>query len=170
MGNKGLGSGKGGTRLTHLLFADDCIIFGSASWKEWKKVSSILKLCEQASRQCLIKQKSTIMFSSNGRKEEWGQIAQDVGARVQNNYEKYLGLPTMVGRSKYNTFRGIKDKIWLKINNWKNQFLSPAEKEVLLKAVIQSISTFHMCFCSTKEVMQGGSSLNVKVLVGPQKQ
>lgn len=30
------------------------------------------------------------------------------------------------------------------INNWKNQFLSPVEKEVLLKAVIQFILTYHM--------------------------
>lgn len=60
---------------------------------------------------------------------------------MQKNYRKYLGLPTMVGRSivgrpKYNTFRGIRDRIWLKIDNWKNQFLSPAGKEVLLNAVI----------------------------------
>lgn len=50
----------------------------------------------------------------------------------------------MVGRSKYNTFRGIEDKVWLKINNWKNQFLSPAGKEVLLKVVIQSIPSYNI--------------------------
>ncbi|KAF5450327.1 hypothetical protein F2P56_030688 [Juglans regia] len=88
--------------------------------------------------------KPTRGLSKNGRKEEWDQILKDLGARVQNNYERYLGLPIMVGRSKYNTFRGIKDRIWLKISNWKNQFLSPAGKEVLLKAVIQAILTYHM--------------------------
>lgn len=47
-------------------------------------------------------------------------------------------------RSKYNTFKDIEDSIWLKINNWKNQFLSLAGNEVLLKTVIQSILTYHM--------------------------
>lgn len=30
------------------------------------------------------------------------------------DYGKYLGLPTMVGKSKYLTLRGIKEKIWKK--------------------------------------------------------
>ncbi|KAF5482243.1 hypothetical protein F2P56_002830 [Juglans regia] len=97
-----------------------------------------------ASGQCLNKQKTSIMFSSNGRNEDWDRIVEELGGRVQNNYERYLGLPTLVGRSKYNTFRGIKDRIWLKINNWKNYFLSPAGKEVLLKAVVQAIPSYHM--------------------------
>lgn len=32
--------------------------------------------------------------------------------------------------------------MWVKISNWKNTFLSQAGKEVLLKAVAQSIPTF----------------------------
>ncbi|KAF5458508.1 hypothetical protein F2P56_022531 [Juglans regia] len=97
-----------------------------------------------ASGQCLNKQKTSTMFSSNGRNEDWNRIVEELGGRVQNNYERYLGLPALVGRSKYNTFRGIKDRIWLKINNWKNYFLSPAGKEVLLKAVVQAIPSYHM--------------------------
>ncbi|XP_035551107.1 uncharacterized mitochondrial protein AtMg00310-like [Juglans regia] len=50
----------------------------------------------------------------------------------------------MVGRAYYDTFRGIKDTVWHKINSWENQFLFPTSKEVLLKAVIQSIPTYHM--------------------------
>ncbi|XP_040987750.1 uncharacterized mitochondrial protein AtMg00310-like [Juglans microcarpa x Juglans regia] len=50
----------------------------------------------------------------------------------------------MVGRSKYKAFRGIKEKVWQKLNGWKNQFLSFPGKEVLLKAVVQAIPTCHM--------------------------
>ncbi|XP_042948615.1 uncharacterized protein LOC122281305 [Carya illinoinensis] len=141
---QGVAVARGGKRVTHLLFADDCIIFGKACWKEWRKISSILKKYEQASGQCLNKQKTSIIFSSNGRHADWDRIVKGLGGRVQNNCEKYLGLPTMVGRSKYNTFRCIKQRVWLKINNWKNNFLSHAGKEVLLKAVIQSIPTYVM--------------------------
>jgi len=51
----------------------------------------------------------------------------------------------MVARARYDTFRGMKDKVWQKVNSWKNQFLSPTGKEVLIKVVIQSIPTYHMC-------------------------
>ena len=76
------------------------------------------------------------MFSSRVRQEEKEMIVQELEARVQSSYEKYLGLPSMVGRACYDTFRRIKDRVGHKVNNWKNQFLSPAGKQVLLKAVI----------------------------------
>lgn len=71
-------------------------------------------------------------------------IIKKMGARQQSNCEKYLGLLILVGKSKYNFFRVIKDRVWKKISNWKNQFLSPLGKEVLLKVVIQTISTYYM--------------------------
>jgi hypothetical protein len=49
-----------------------------------------------------------------------------------------------VGRSKEQAFSFIKDRVWKKISNWKNSFLSQAGKEVLLKAVIQAIPTYCM--------------------------
>ncbi|XP_042944818.1 uncharacterized protein LOC122278700 [Carya illinoinensis] len=69
---------------------------------------------------------------------------QGLGARVQSDCKKYLGLPAMVGMSKYNTFRGIKDRVWEKVYNWKNKFLSPAGKEIVLKVVVQAIPNYHM--------------------------
>ncbi|XP_042968984.1 uncharacterized protein LOC122301654 [Carya illinoinensis] len=50
----------------------------------------------------------------------------------------------MIGRSKYNSFRSIKDRVWQRVNNWKHKFLSPAGKEVLLQAVIQAVPNYHM--------------------------
>lgn len=135
---------KGGTRVTHLLFADDCIIFGKASWAEWRRIRSILELYELASRQSLNTKKSIVFFSPNAKAEVREGILKEIGARMILNCEKYLGLPIMVGRSCYNTFRGIKDRVWQRVNNWKNKFLSIAGKEILLKAVIQAISNYHM--------------------------
>lgn len=45
---KGVVVARGGIRFSHLLFADDCINFGRASWNEWQKISSLLKLYEKA--------------------------------------------------------------------------------------------------------------------------
>lgn len=49
---------------------------------------------------------------------------------------KYLGLPLVLGRSKKNVFDYIREQTMKKIQNWKNKFLSPIGKEVLLKAVV----------------------------------
>jgi hypothetical protein len=61
--------------------------------------------------------------------------------------EKYLGMPSDVGRSKSGAFKYLKDRIWKKIQGWLEQLLASAGKEVLIKAVAMAIPTFSMsCF------------------------
>ena len=64
--------------------------------------------------------------------------------REVERFDSYLGLPTLVGRAKYQTFSFLKDKVWKKIQGWKGQLLSRAGKEILIKAVVQSILTYTM--------------------------
>lgn len=49
-----------------------------------------------------------------------------------------------VGKSKYQTFNSIRDKMWSKVNNWKYLFLIQAGKEILLNSVIQAYPTHPM--------------------------
>lgn len=56
-----------------------------------------------------------------------------------------------MGRSKSRTFAYIKDRIWQRIQGWKEKFLSWAGKDILIKAVAQVIPTYAMgCFDLTK--------------------
>ena len=65
--------------------------------------------------------------------------------------ERYLGLPIHLGRSKTKAFGYLKEKVWRKIQGWKEKFLSRAGKEILIKAVAQAIPLFAMsCFDITK--------------------
>ncbi|XP_042972725.1 uncharacterized protein LOC122304517 [Carya illinoinensis] len=141
---KGVAVARGGVRVNHLLFADDCLIFGRAKLTEWKCIQGLLKEYEEASGQCLNLEKTTMFFSSNTSITTRLIIKNEAGVSICGNYEKYLGLPAMVGRSKFNTFRVLKERVWAKIHNWKNSFLSQAGKEILLKAVAQAIPTFAM--------------------------
>lgn len=55
---------------------------------------------------------------------------------------KYLGFPTIIGRSKKVVFSCLKDRIWKKLQRWKEKLLARPGKEVLIKAVAQAIPTF----------------------------
>ena len=59
-------------------------------------------------------------------------------------FESYLGLPTLIRRAKYHTFSYLKDRIWKKLQVWKGMLLSKVGKEILIKAVTQSIPTYTM--------------------------
>ena len=61
-----------------------------------------------------------------------------------NRIETYLGLPTLVRWPKYHTFSYLKDRIWKKLQGWKGLMLSRVGKEILIKAVAQSIPTYTM--------------------------
>ena len=70
-----------------------------------------------------------------------------LGVLEIKEYEKYLGLPAVVGRNKRASLNHIKDRVWGKLQDWKGKLLSQAGKEVLLKTVVQAIPTFAVsCF------------------------
>ncbi|XP_021719982.1 uncharacterized protein LOC110687662 [Chenopodium quinoa] len=66
------------------------------------------------------------------------------GVKQVEKHEKYLGLPTIIKRSKKAVFACLKERIWKKMQGWKEKLLSQASKEVLIKAMAQAIPTYMM--------------------------
>lgn len=58
--------------------------------------------------------------------------------------KKYLGVPESFGRKKKQTLKYIYDNVGNKVAGWHNRFLTPAGKEILLKAVAQAMPVFTM--------------------------
>ena len=70
-----------------------------------------------------------------------------LGVPEIKQYEKYLGLPSFVGRSKKTSLLYIKEWVWSKIRGWKEKLLSQVGREIILKAVVQAIPAYSMsCF------------------------
>jgi len=62
-------------------------------------------------------------------------------------FSKYLGMPTNIGRSKRQIFDYIQERIWKKLNGWKEKHLSFAGRSTLIQAVAQAIPTYIVsCF------------------------
>ncbi|CAL2260356.1 unnamed protein product [Prunus armeniaca] len=57
---------------------------------------------------------------------------------------KYLGLPTMWGRSKREAMNYVKETMMGKVEGWKQKLLTQADREILIKAVAQAIPTYPM--------------------------
>ena len=140
----GLPVTKGGTKLNHLLFVDDNILFCRATIFEWIHIQEVLEVYEMALGQKLNRDKTSIFFSKNTRRETKTHIKAVAGVGSTTCYKKYLGLLSLIGKSRISSFNGIKSRIWECMNGWKEKFLSQARKEVLLKAVVQAIPTYIM--------------------------
>lgn len=66
---------------------------------------------------------------------------------TMQQFEKYLGLPPMIGRTNRKAFSGIEDRLWHKLQTWKEKTLFQGNKENLLKAIALTIPTYAMgCF------------------------
>ena len=48
-------------------------------------------------------------------------------------YERYLGLPSFVGKGKKESFNYIKKRVWQKLQGWEDKLLSQAQKGSALK-------------------------------------
>ena len=126
------------------MFADDSLLFCQASRDEGETIAEILQTYERASGQSINLEKSSVYFSSNTSEGQKGQILEALGVQEVDRFESYLSLPSLIGRAKYSTFSYLKDKIWKKLQGWKGMLLSRAGKEILIKAVAQSIPTYTM--------------------------
>lgn len=100
----------------------------------------ILDLYE--SSKFLNKENASIFFSPNTQTYIRTNIIQIQGVKDIGSFEKYLGLPAINVTQKARSFKSLLDKVWTKISNQKNLYLSAAGKEKLIKAVLQAISTY----------------------------
>ena len=97
---RGLYLCRNGPKITHLFFVDDCLLFCRSNKEECQKIQQILDWYEAASGQLVNKNKTTLFFSRNTAEEVQQEIKELLGVPTIKHYEKYLGLPSFVGRQK----------------------------------------------------------------------
>ena len=137
---------RGAPILSHLFFADDSLIFCKASLEECDSLQRVLKVYEDAFCQQLNRAKTSLFFSGNTYQQLQEEIMTSFGAQIIRQHGKYLGLPSLVGRNKRNTFNAVKEKLTKKLVGWKEKLLSKVGKEILTKAIAQAIPTYTMSY------------------------
>lgn len=138
--------------INHLLFADDSLIFINAKIQSCTRLNEILRIYSQCSGQSVHKGKSAIYFSPNTPEQRRIHVKQMLGITNEAFSERYLGLPTAVGRITSGTFDHIEERCRAKMGGWSERNMACAAREILLKSIIQAIPAHSMsCFLLTKK-------------------
>lgn len=83
------------------------------------------------------------------------RIAQALGFTSFASWDKfkYLGLPLTLGMSKAPHWQEIINKIKAKMTTWSSQWLSTAEKLILVKFVLSSLLIYQASFLLAPKVI-----------------
>ncbi|KAL9662481.1 hypothetical protein QQ045_027314 [Rhodiola kirilowii] len=133
----------GRTKLNHLMFADDVIIFAKAIPRSLVRIKDALITFSNWSGLSISEEKSAIFFGGCSESEE-SMLASVTSFRRGQLPFKYLGVPLQGKRLKGSDFNVIMEKMTSKIKAWSSRLLSYAGRLFLIKHVLSAIGSYWM--------------------------
>ncbi|PNY01940.1 ribonuclease H [Trifolium pratense] len=137
-------AGRNGPIISHLMFADDLLLFGQATHNTMNSVMNTLtKFCQMSGQQ-VNHTKTSIFYSKNVSRP----IRDDLNALSSfteaSSLGNYLGVPALGRKPRSNDFYYLIDKVKNRLAGWKAKQLSMAGRITLAKSVIQAILIYPM--------------------------
>lgn len=143
----GILSSPCGFRITNLMFADDCLIFGRASSTAARNIVSVLNDFSHASGQKINFHKLSVYFSPNVTSHDKSCIVNILGIQHRTTIGKYLGIHKIIFWKDPINAKELLLRISKKLASWKSNTLSRAGRLTLIKTNLSGMSNHVMsCF------------------------
>jgi hypothetical protein len=130
--------------VSHLLFADDSLLFFKANAEQANREKDILEIYAASTGQLINPNKCSIMFGRACPQETRDEIKAALLLTQETFESKYLGLPTPEGRMSSGKFQSLQNRLAKCLVEWDDTNKSQAAKEVLIKAIAQAIPVYVM--------------------------
>jgi hypothetical protein len=125
--------------ISHLMFADDTMLFFRATEEQAIRVKDVLEVYEKGTGQLINPAKCSIMFSTVCTQEAQDMVRTSLQV-VQRAFEdKYLCLPTPEGK-----FESLQARLSKWLIDLGDSTLSQSAREILIKAIAQANPTYVM--------------------------
>ncbi|XP_072074464.1 uncharacterized protein [Arachis hypogaea] len=137
-------AGQRGPQISHLLFADDLLLFTEATENQMKVVLETLDEFGAASGFKINAEKTSILFSKNVPNCKRVGIKEICGFQEVPCLGRYLGAYLTNNRKKKEDFKSIIERTKSKLKGWKANCLSLAGRITLAQTVISPMLNFDM--------------------------
>ncbi|KAJ9699285.1 hypothetical protein PVL29_008065 [Vitis rotundifolia] len=136
--------GRGGMEMnvSHLLFADDTIIFCEARKEYLTSLGWVLAWFEVASGLRINLAKSKLI--PVGEVEDIEDMAVELGCRVGALLTMYLGLPLGAHHKVVSMWDGVEERMRRRLALWKRQYMSKGGRITLIKSTLASIPIYQL--------------------------
>ena len=128
---------RGCPNITHLFFVNDILLFCKASAQQCLELVQILNSYEVALGQKINGDKSSVFFSPNTPNDVKEEILSILGSMQCSQHRKYLGLLSLIGKSKTQVFTEIKERVSKKLAGWKEKLLSIGGRTILINQLLK---------------------------------
>ena len=117
---------RGAPGVSHLLFADDTLLFFKANQQQAGAVQDIIHAYESATGQLINPAKCSILFGQSCPPNVQENVKQQLQIMKDQFEEKYLGLPTPEGRMHKGRFQNLQVKLMKRICIWGDGYMAQA--------------------------------------------
>ncbi|WJZ94813.1 hypothetical protein VitviT2T_013639 [Vitis vinifera] len=136
------GRNEGGIQISHLLFADDTLVFCQASQDQLTYLSWLLMWFEAVSGLRINLEKSELI--PVGRVVDIDDLALDFGCKVGSLPSTYLGLPLGALFKSVAVWDGVEEHFRKRLTMWKRQYLSKGGRATLIRSTLSNLPIYFM--------------------------
>jgi hypothetical protein len=130
--------------ISHLLFADDSLLFFKASPGEAERVKQVIEEYASSTGQLINPTKCSIFFGDSCPNDIREAVKEVLHVQHEALDAKYLGLPTPHGRMNKEKFESLRSSLAKSLLEWGDNHLTQAAKEVFIKSIAQALPIYIM--------------------------
>ncbi|RVX06966.1 putative ribonuclease H protein [Vitis vinifera] len=165
--------GGEGVNVSHLLFADDTLVFCGASKVQLLHLNWILMWFEAMSGLRINLDKSELIPVGCVNNVE--ELAAAIGCKVGSLPTSYLGLPLGAQYRSRAVWDGVEERMRKKLARWKSQYISKGGRITLIRSTLANMPIYFMSMLSMprkvrlrleriqREFLWGGGALERKI-------